>query len=138
LQLQHELKEQIRTSQANFSMLKVSQAVNSDLQNQLDVCKTEVEQSYSVQNDSKERLESIEEDLRIKNMEQTQLLTKILELQTEVESLNQTIQSLYKYAEDVSTCKVEGVTVRSLKYLTQSDTSNLGQTATFRLNVLLP
>jgi hypothetical protein len=54
-----------------------------------------------------------------------------------VDSVNRTIQELCGQIRDVSTCEVEAVTFHSLKCRTQSETSNLGQTSTFRLNVLL-
>jgi len=66
------------------------------------------------------------------------LNTTIDGLTKTVEALNQTVRWLCGQIKEVITFKVEALSVPSLKYLTQSGTSNFGPTSAFRLNVLLP
>ena len=108
------------------------------MQPQLSEFKVKLRQSASVNSDLKEHLEAKEEVLQSKNEEKEQLQTAIDALTKTMDSVKQTVKQLCGQIRDVSTCKTEAVTLHSLKYHKQSGTSNLGQTATFRLNVLLP
>jgi myosin heavy subunit len=116
--------------------LKKTEAANSDLQKQLDEFETAIEQSNSVNNDLKKQLDSKEEILQSNNEKNKGLQTTIDGLTELVDILNQTVKDLCAHPKDVSTCKVESVTVRSLRYLRQSGTSNLGQRATFQKTVV--
>jgi len=111
LQLQEQLTKQNHTFQATCSKHNKSEAVNTDLQTQL---------------------QSIEEVLNRNIEEQKQLQTAISRLTKTVGLQNQTVQVLCEHPEKVSTCKLEAFTVRLLKYLRQSGTSAFGQTAAFR------
>jgi uncharacterized protein YjdB len=145
LQIQEHLTKQINMSQATSRKLNESVAVNNDLKKQLEV-KEEVLNSI---NEKQEQLQtkidgltktvdSINQVVHSLFEKQEQPQTKIDGLTKRVEILNKTSQLRCGTKEDVSTCKITAVTVSSLKYLRQSATSNLGQTSTFRSNVLPP
>ena len=109
----------------------MTEAVNSNLKKQLDEFKTELELSNSVKNDLKKQLESKEKVLQINNEKKKQLQTTIDGLTKIVDLLNQTVKDLCEHPEDVSTCKVEAITVRSLRNLAVSGTSTLGRRQSF-------
>jgi chromosome segregation ATPase len=153
------VKKQILISQDLSRKLNESEAANSHLQSQLRNFKIELQQSASVNNDLKKQLEAKEEILRKNNEEKKQMdiildvLTETMDLVTQEEKqmlntidvLRETVDSFYQVVEglcgqikDVSTCRIQSVTLPSLKYLRVSGRSNSAQTQTFRLNVLLP
>jgi len=127
--------KQILSSKANVRKSKKLEGANRDLEKQLDEFKTKLEQSNSVKNDLKKQLESKERMLRSNNEKKKQLQTTLEGLTKLVDILNQTVKDLCEHPKDVSTCSVEDVTVRSLKYLRVSVTSKFDQTAKFQRSV---
>jgi chromosome segregation ATPase len=118
--------------QDNSRKLKEAEAVKSNLTKQQDEFKTALEQSNSVKKDLMKKIESKEEVLQCDNKKQEELQTTIDGLTNTLELLKWAAKWLCEHPKDVSTCKVQAVSVRSLRYLRKSGTSNLGQTAVFR------
>jgi len=104
--------------------LKDLEAVNDVLHTTIDVITRTVESLY-------QKAQELDK-------KQQQLQTTNEDPEMAAESQNQTIQLLCGQPKDVSTRKVEAVTVRSVKCHNVSGTSNVGQTAAFRRSVLLP
>jgi hypothetical protein len=77
LWVQEQLTRQNLTSQTNSRRLSEAEAAKSNLTKHLDECKTELQQSNSVENVLKEQLESKEEVLRSDNKEQKELTSTI-------------------------------------------------------------
>jgi myosin heavy subunit len=96
-----------------------AETFNSNLTNQLDEFKTKLEESNSVKNDLKKQLESKEELLQSDNKKQKELQTTIDGVKKTVGLLKWASKWLCEHPKDVSTCKVEFVTIRSLRYLSQ-------------------
>ena len=79
--------------------------------------KTKLNQSNSVKKDLNKQLELKEYILQSNNQKKKQLRATLEGLTKLVDILNQTVKDLCRHPKDVSTCKVEAVTVRSLKYM---------------------
>lgn len=126
-QLQEDLTQRIR----------LEEAANSRLRNQLDEFKMKLEQSDSVSSDLKRQLQEQEAVLKSNKDKQKQLQTTIDSLTKTVDSLNQRLQVLCEPPKFVSTFNISALTVGSLKYLKVLGRSNMGQRATLQ-NTALP
>jgi polyhydroxyalkanoate synthesis regulator phasin len=116
LQLQDHLRDRIR----------VAEAANDVLREQLDKFKMKLEQSDAVSSDLKKQLQAKEDLLKNNIDKEKQLQTTIDGLTKTVDSLNQKLQVLCEPPKFVSTFHISALTVGSLKYLIVSGTSNLG------------
>jgi chromosome segregation ATPase len=134
LQLQEDLKILNFTSQANSKKIKKAEENNIILKKQLEKLETKLEQTNSDRNDLQKQIDSKAEILLCDNKKKKEMNSTIDGLNKTLDLLNRAVQNLCGKRKDVSARKVQYVTVHSLKYLTQSSTSNLGKTEVFRGN----
>jgi predicted RNase H-like nuclease (RuvC/YqgF family) len=141
LQLQVHLTDQICISENASRELQKTEAVITDLKKQLEAKEEALKDSsekriqlQTVIDSLTKTVESLSQTAALLYQKQEELEKTIDGLRKTVDSLNQTSRVLCGTPECVSTCKVEVVTVSSLKYLRQSATLNCGQASTFLEN----
>jgi chromosome segregation ATPase len=115
LQLQEDLRKQVRISQATSKKLNKTEAVNSDLKKQLEVKEEVLKSINEKQTQLQTTIDGLTKTVDTMNHQlfekQTQLQTNIDGLTKKVELLNEMSQLLCELPKDVSTCKIRAVTV---------------------------